>query len=121
MKKEENEIFIERLNKLINENLAMENLSVPFIAESMCMSESTLFRHIKSILGIGVNEYIRNIRLENVVARLTNEMGGGTSIAISNVVFSSGFASLSSFAKAFKKKYGMSATEYIQKITKNAP
>lgn len=70
-------MFIETLHRMIIDNMAMENLSVKFIADRMCMSESTLFRHVKSVLGIGVNEYIRNIRLENVVFLLTNETGGG--------------------------------------------
>lgn len=69
-------MFIETLHRMIIDNMAMENLSVKFIADRMCMSESTLFRHVKSVLGIGVNEYIRNIRLENVVFLLTNETGG---------------------------------------------
>lgn len=111
---EERRLFLERLEKLVSDNLAMENLTVSFLAEKMCMSQSKLFRWVKEAAGVGCNEYIRNIRLAKAAECLTNGRGGGLTVAIGNVAFSCGFASLSSFSKAFRKRYGMSATEYMK-------
>lgn len=116
MDKEERQGFLERLDKLIYENITIDDLGALFIADRMCMSQSTLFRHIKKAAGVGINEYIRNIRLQKATECLKNEMGGGNSVAISNVAFACGFSSLSSFAKDFRRKYGMSATEFLATI-----
>ncbi|MBD5420604.1 MAG: AraC family transcriptional regulator [Bacteroides sp.] len=41
--------------------------------------------------------------------------GGGITVAIGEVAFACGFASLSSFDKSFRKKFGISPTEYMKK------
>ena len=113
MDAEERLRFLERLNGFIKENLTMEDLSVAFLAERMYMSQSTLFRRIKEATGTGGNEYIRNLRLEKAAEHLRDVGENSTAVSIGNVAFSCGFSSLSSFAKAFRRKYGMSATEYL--------
>lgn len=113
--------FLERLDALIKENLVREDLNVSFLADRMCMSHSSLFRWIKKSTGMGGNEYIRNIRLEKAAECLKNGMGVGESVAISNVAFACGFSSLSSFAKAFRKRYGMSATEFLRSTDQLCP
>ena len=112
-KKEPDCEFLNHINSIIVDNLTMDGLGVSFIADSMCMSPSTLFRKVKANTGTGINEYIRNVRLERVVKILTDEREK-KNVAICDAAFSCGFSSLSSFAKAFKKKYGVSATRYIE-------
>ncbi len=75
----------------------------------MCMSSSTLYRKINAILGVSTNEYIRHIRLSRAAEML---IGGDKSLTITDIAEQCGFGSHSSFAKAFKKAYGMTATEY---------
>lgn len=114
MDEDERRRFLQRLDGLISDNLTMEDLGVSFLADQMCMSQSTLFRRMKDAAGMGVNQYIRDRRLEKAMDCLKNGMGGGKSVAICNAAFACGFSSLSSFAKAFKKKYGMSATDFLR-------
>lgn len=110
---EERKRFLEKLDKLIYDNLTMENLSVSFLADRMYMSQSKLFRRIKGATGAGGNEYIRNFRLEKAAEYLKDGANGNKEVSIGNVAFSCGFSSLSSFAKAFRNKYGMTATEFL--------
>lgn len=101
---------MEKITSVINDNIALEDLSVAFIADKMCMSISTLYRKINAIVGVSTNEYIRHMRLSRAVELLrTGEM------SITDIAENTGFGSHSSFAKAFKKKYGMTATEYVSK------
>lgn len=102
--------FLDKILEIINSNLALEDLGVAFLADKMCMSSSTLYRKIMAILGISTNEYIRRIRLTRAAEMLAE---GGHSIT--DIAYATGFSSHSSFAKAFKKEYGMTASEYAAK------
>ena len=99
--------FMDKLIEIINANLANEELGVALIADKMCMSTSTLYRKVNAILGVSTNEYIRHVRLSRAVEHLLQG-----DLTVIEIAAATGFSSHSSFAKAFKKAYGMTATEY---------
>lgn len=99
--------FLDKLLLIINENLANEDLSVVFIADKMCMSNSTLYRKVTALLGISPNEYIRRIRISKAVELLRSRQW-----SITDIAFKTGFGSHSSFGKVFKKEFGMTPSEY---------
>ena len=100
--------FLDKLLLIINENLANEDLSVVFIADKMCMSNSTLYRKVTALLGISPNEYIRRIRISKAVELLRSRQW-----SITDIAFKTGFGSHSSFGKVFKKEFGMTPSEYL--------
>lgn len=100
--------FMERVDQVINENIANQDLGVPFLADKMCVSAPTLYRKMTALLGMSANEYIRHLRLQKAVRLM--DLGEHT---VSEIVTMAGFGSHSSFAKAFKKEYGCSATNYM--------
>ena len=100
--------FIDKIRTIINENLSYEELGVAFLADKMCMSSSTLYRKIMAIVGVSTNEYIRRVRLGRAAEMLIN-----SGLNITDIAFQTGFGSHSSFAKAFKKEFGMTASEYV--------
>lgn len=104
--------FIDKINNIINENISLEDLGVTFLAERMCMSQSSLYRKLMAIVGVSANEYIRHIRLNRAV-----EMLRSGELNITEVAYNTGFGSHSSFGKAFKKEYGLSPSEYIKKVS----
>ncbi len=99
--------FMDKLIDIIDGNLANEELGVALIADKMCMSTSTLYRKVNAILGVSTNEYIRHRRLSQAVEMLVHG-----DMTVVEIAAATGFSSHSSFAKAFKKEYGMTATEY---------
>jgi AraC-like DNA-binding protein len=64
-----------------------------------------LYRKIKTLTGVSVNEFIRNVRLEK--ARELIELGNDNITEISIKV---GFSSPSYFTKCYKEKYGQLPT-----------
>ncbi len=98
---------MDKLIDIIDGNLANEELGVALIADKMCMSTSTLYRKVNAILGVSTNEYIRHRRLSQAVEMLVHG-----DMTVVEIAAATGFISHSSFAKAFKKEYGMTATEY---------
>lgn len=103
--------FLEKLQKVIEENLGKKELDVPFLCKTFSMSRSTFYRKIKGLIGITANEYIRNARL-NRVLQLIQEEGMG----IQEAAYASGFNSLSYFRSCFKEVYGMTPKEYFKHI-----
>ena len=101
--------FLDKVNHIIEENLSMEKIDVAFIADKMCMSHSTLYRKIKCLTDMSVNEFVRKIKLKKSVELL---LGGEYSIAeISDLA---GFSSVAYFRQCFKDEYGMAPSEYLK-------
>ena len=73
----------------------------------MGMSQSTLYRRLKTISGQSPNEFIQNIRLK-YAARLLRE----TSMTVSEISYDTGFSDSSYFSRAFKKCFGLSPKQW---------
>lgn len=102
--------FLDKVTAIIEENLSMEKMDVAFIADKMCMSHSTLYRKIKGLTEMSVNEYVRKIKMKKGM-ELINE--GKYSLAeISDLT---GFSSVAYFRQCFKDEYGMAPTEYLKR------
>ncbi len=74
---------------------------------AMGMSQSTLYRRLKTICGQSPNEFIQNIRLK-YAARLLRE----TSMTVSEISYDTGFSDSSYFSRAFKKCFGLSPKQW---------
>lgn len=103
--------FLEKLQKVVEENLGEEELDVPFLCRTFLMSRSTFYRKIKGLIGITANEYIRNARLNRVIQLIQDEGMG-----IQEAAYASGFNSLSYFRSCFKEVYGMTPKEYLKHV-----
>ncbi len=100
--------FVERMIEIIKNNLPNKELGVSYIANELCMSYSTLYRKVNSLLGMSTNDFIRQVRFARV-----KEMLEEGSYSFNEIAYQAGFNGHSAFAKAFKKEFGMSASEYI--------
>lgn len=106
--------FLDKLNSILESTLSDDSLNVAMLADRMCMSNSTLYRKIMSLLGVSPNEYIRHIRLAKATELLL-----ARELTIAEIAYRTGFGSYNSFSKVFKKEYGLSPTEYQNQATKN--
>ncbi len=102
--------FLEKLNNILSDNIADDALNVTLLADKMCMSNSTLYRKLMSLLGVSPNEYIRRLRLKHATELLHKR-----ELSIEEITFRTGFGSYNTFSKVFKKEFGLSPTEYIKK------
>ncbi|MBE0393045.1 hybrid sensor histidine kinase/response regulator transcription factor [Flavobacterium sp. PL002] len=93
--------FIQKTLTFIHENISDSDLSVEVLASKVFLSRSQLYRKIKTLTGVSVNEFIRNVRLEK--AKELIQLGDSNINEISYIV---GFASPSYFTKCYKVKYG---------------
>ena len=106
------EELMERIMKVVNENLSDSDFNVEKMCDEVGVSRTQLHRKLKEMTGVPTSEFLRNIRL-NEAARLIREH----KINITQVSYMVGFANNSHFSTAFKKYFGMSPTEYAARYT----
>ena len=106
------EELMERIMKVVNENMGDSDFNVEKMCDEVGVSRTQLHRKLKEMTGVPTSEFLRNIRL-NEAARLIRER----KINITQVSYMVGFANNSHFSTAFKKYFGMSPSEYAAKYT----
>lgn len=105
--------FIERIMKVVNDNINNPDLSVDFVAEHIGVSRVHLHRKMKLITNQTTRDFIRSRRLAYAATLLEQKRYNMTELA--DAV---GFTNLSYFSSAFKNVYGMSPTEYAERNAK---
>ena len=105
------EDFLNKLNKLIEDNFDNPDLSVDFLAEKLCISRSGLFAKIKGIANVTPNEMIQLVRLKKAALLLQEKK-----YHISEVSYMVGFNNPSYFSKCFQKQFGMTPGKFVAGI-----
>ena len=103
----QDEEFLTKLNKIIYENLSGEELSIQFLTEVMAMSRASLYKKVKTLTGMGVNDYINRLRIERSVYLLTN-----TDLSVSEIAYEVGFSYPRYFSTSFKNIKGVTPTRF---------
>jgi signal transduction histidine kinase/DNA-binding response OmpR family regulator len=104
------QILLEKVVKLIHDNISNPNLNVEFLSNSISISRVQLYRKLKELTNQSPSDFIKTIRIKQAAVLLTNQK-----VQISEVAYSVGFSNLSHFSNSFKEFYGISPTEYIEK------
>lgn len=104
--KPEDELFMKRVMKFIEEQIGNSNISIGDMAEATATSRSGLNRKMKSILGVTPLDFIREARIRKACQLLKE---GGT---VNDVAYKCGFSDPKYFGKCFKAGVGMTPTEY---------
>lgn len=107
----EDETFMERAVKVINDNITDEQFNVERLAEELCMSRSSLLRKIKSVFNLPPLDFIRLIKLKKA-AELIQE----GNYKVGEVCFMVGFSSHSYFSKLFNKQFGMTPKDFEKQV-----
>ena len=109
------EKFLQKAIKIIEENMDDSDLDIEKFVSQIGVSRMQLYRKIAALTNMTVKEFVNDIRLKRAAQIFSEQI-----INISEVAYSVGFNDLSYFGKCFKRKYGMSASEYYQKAHKKS-
>lgn len=101
------EKFLNRLNKLISENLDNPQLGVAFLCTELGISRAGLYNKLKALAGMGSNDYITKLRIERATWLLNH-----TSLSINEIADQTGFSTARYFSTVFKQYMGCSPTQY---------
>lgn len=102
--------FVSEFTSLVESNLSNEEFSVEEICKSLGISRVQLYRKVKALLNINVNDYILNIRLQKAKYLLQHE-----EYSISEIAYKVGFSTPAYFSTVFKSKFGITPKSFKEK------
>ena len=104
--------FISRAQNLVYTHLEDEYYDRDALAVDMGTSASTLYNKLRSITGLNVSSFIRDVRMKEA-GRIAEETPG---IRVSDLAYRVGFKDPRYFSTCFKKHFGVQPKEYIENL-----
>ena len=101
------EQLMDKIVRVIEENIDDTNFGVEMLAELVCMSRSSLHRKIKAISDTSPTDFIKMVRLKKA-----SELIAEGSYRVGEVCYMVGINSPSYFIKLFQKQFGMTPKEF---------
>lgn len=102
--------LMERIMSCINRRICDSDFNVEALADEVGLSRVQLHRRVKDITGITVGEFLRNLRMKQAAELLAKG-----DVTVSQVTYAVGMSNPTHFTTAFKKYFGVTPTEYINK------
>jgi len=101
------EVFLKKCISIIEKNLQNEGFTAETLATHLNVSNSSLYRKLKSLTNLSSAEFIRSIRIKRAAQLLQDK-----NKTISEVAYEAGFNDLKNFRQIFQKQYRCSPTEF---------
>ena len=102
--------FINRATQLVIDNISDEDFDINKLCREMAMSRTLFYGKLKNLTGKTPQDFIRLLRLEHAATLLRQ---GQSVIEASS---QSGFSNAKYFSTIFKKHFGISPSQYNQKV-----
>lgn len=110
-KSEEDTLFINKVNKLLEKNLSTESYTVDMLSADMGMCRTKFYTKIKEITDKTPTEYMHYFKMNKAKILLVTQQYTVTEIATFL-----GFCNAKYFGKRFKKFYKVPPTQYIKEV-----
>jgi len=106
------ELFLEKALVKLEMKISDGNLSFDQFANEMNVSKASLYRKIKSVVGLSPCEFIRSVRIKRSTQLLAKYRN------ISEVAFAVGFNNSNYFSRCFKSEFGITPTQYQEQMSR---
>lgn len=103
--------FIEKAIEKVETLKTNTELSAEILASELNVSRIQLYRKIKSLTGLTVNQFIKSIKIKYAARLLTKN-----DLTVSEIAYESGFSAPNHFSTYFKEQFGCSPSEYREKF-----
>lgn len=100
--------FLKKLAQIVEENIADSTFTSEDIAKEIGMSRAILYKKLKAVTDLSVNDFAKNIRISYAAKLLLTG-----NYHVNEVTEMVGFSDRRHFSKEFKKIYQMNPSEYI--------
>ena len=110
--KSPDEIFLSKALEFVYAHLEDDDYDRDALAADMGASSSTIYNKLRSITGLNVSGFIRDIRLKE--ARRMAQ--ADPTLRVSDLAYKVGFRDPRYFSTCFKKQFGMQPKEYMESI-----
>lgn len=102
--------FLEKISFLIKENIGSQKLNATFLSASLGMSHSVVYKKLKSLTSLTIQEYIIDFKLKTAKKIITSQ-----NLSVTDVCYMVGYSDRKYFSKLFKQRFGKNPSEYISK------
>ena len=109
------EQLMQRVYKVINENLSNPDFNVEMLAQEAGISRVHFYRRLKEITNMSPHYFIKSIRLKKAAHLLLSKK-----VSISDAAYATGFSNLARFSNDFKTFFGEAPTEYQRSHTEES-
>ncbi len=106
--------FIQKAMLVVENNLHNPNFGIDNLVEELHMSQSTLYRKMKSLTDLSLTAFIRSIRLKRAALLILT-----TDMNLSEIAYDVGFNDYKYFKTCFQKQFQCLPSSYKQKVAKN--
>jgi signal transduction histidine kinase/ligand-binding sensor domain-containing protein/DNA-binding response OmpR family regulator len=103
------QLFLEKVIKVIENQMHQETFAVEHVADALCMSVSQLNKKLNALIGQPGGQLIRSLRLQKAADLIVKNAG-----SISEICYQVGYSDQAYFSRAFKKYFGCAPTAYRQ-------
>ncbi|MCX2452048.1 response regulator [Pedobacter sp. PLR] len=101
------EQFLSKLIEVIESRMEYREFGVDILSDKMGMSQSVLYKKIKALSGMTVNDFSKSIRLKKAAQLLSQKKN-----SVSEIAYMVGFVDSKYFTKEFKKQFGTPPSQY---------
>ncbi len=108
------EEFIKRCTDVLEANLTNPDFKVGMMAYSLAMSHSSLYKRLREVTGMSIQEFVNDYKINRAIAKFT---AGATTVRA--VAEQCGISDPKHFRTLFRRKTGLSPTEFIDKLSKS--
>ncbi|MFT4204295.1 MAG: two-component regulator propeller domain-containing protein [Chitinophagaceae bacterium] len=106
------ENFLQELMREIEQRMENADFKVANLARAMGMSQTVLYKKIKSLTGMTITDLVKSTRLKRAGQLLQQQK-----MTVAEVAYTVGFTDPKYFGKEFKKQFGLSPSEYAVSAT----
>ena len=104
------ERMLRKCIEVVEQYMDDSDLNVDKMCAEAGMSRPQLYRKLKSLTGLSINQFIRSIRLKRAAQILSQDAS-----SIKEVMFQVGFSNSSYFTRAFKEEFNCTPKEYADR------
>jgi ligand-binding sensor domain-containing protein/signal transduction histidine kinase/DNA-binding response OmpR family regulator len=101
--------YLDRAVSFVEENMDNPEFGVEMLSRHMAMSVPVLYKKLKAITQMSVNDFIKSIRLRRAAELLQEQR-----LNVNEVSMEVGFKDRRYFSQEFRKQYGKTPREFIQ-------
>ncbi|MGZ0014785.1 two-component regulator propeller domain-containing protein [Yeosuana sp. AK3] len=105
--------FINKAILLVEDNIDNLEFGIDNMVDELYMSQSTLYRKIKSLTGLSLTAFIRSVRLKKAAKLILS-----SDLNLNQVAYEVGFNDYKYFKTSFKKQFNCLPSKYKELINK---
>ncbi len=109
------ELFLKKAIDCVYAHLSDSDFDREAFASEMGASASTLYNKLRSITGLNVTAFIRDIRMKEA-KRIAQTQ---PDLRVSDLAYQVGFKDPKYFSTCFKKEFGLQPSEFIEQVVNN--